>query len=104
MARKSHCFGKDFVKACKIVKWMWVEEKLSEFVSNTPKLIHFLKEFNQRCHQGVSMLDFVSLIKGVVYPSLLFMDVPAETFTANLLHLQPTFDGEQWILRSLSFR
>lgn len=49
------------------------------------------------------MLDFVALIKGVVLPTLGYMDVSSEVFH-GILHLHPTFDSKSgsWMLRNLS--
>jgi hypothetical protein len=52
LSRRKFCLGKDPEKAFKIVKWLWIEEKLGDMIMNPARLVGILKEYPTRVQNG----------------------------------------------------
>jgi hypothetical protein len=99
--RKPHCIGENTLKACKILKWLWLEEELADHLLNKEKLMDSLKNFQRLCRSGISMFQFITLAKEIVQPTLQFLDTSTQIIS-NILHLQVSFEDNQWVLKNLS--
>ncbi|PRP82866.1 hypothetical protein PROFUN_04729 [Planoprotostelium fungivorum] len=101
LSRKGRCLGKDVTKAVKILKWLWVEERLKEKCNDQEKVEEFIRDYSARCEKGVSLYEFVGFMREVLKPTLQYLDT-SPLLLSNLFHIHIVNEDGLWGCKSLS--